>query len=85
MESDPVEPDGPAAYALRLPGRNLYLTPLLKQKKFRNFKLKIGAMTAFNELQEDKLGTLEEMGAGKGTQTASIMFYIFLINVSLAH
>ena len=75
--SEPVEPDGPAAYALRLPGKNLYLTPLLKAKKFRYFQFKTGAMAAFNELQKAKLGTLEEVGAGKGTQTASAFTIIF--------
>lgn len=76
MELEPVEPDGPAAYALRLPGRNLYLTPLLKLKKFRNFKLRVGAMSAFHELERAMLGTLEEVGAGKGTQSASTISFI---------
>ena len=50
-----------AAFCLKLPGKSLYLTPLLKAKKFRNFGYKTGTMCAFREL-----------GAGKGTRTVSI-------------
>ena len=58
-----------AAVCLRLPGRNLYLTPLLKAKKFRNFGYKTGDMSAFRELEIAQLGKVEELGAGKGTHT----------------
>ena len=61
-----------AAHCLRLPGKSLYLTPLLKAKRFRNFGYKTGALKAFQELQLAQLGSLEEIGAGKGTQTVSL-------------
>lgn len=64
---EPVDPDGVAAYALRIPGKNLYLTPLLKKKKFRKYGYKTGAMAAFEELLKAEIGKLEEIGAGKGT------------------
>ena len=60
-----------AALCLKLPGKNLYLTPLLKAKKFRNVGYKTGAMSAFRELETAQLGTVEELGAGKGTRTVS--------------
>ena len=60
-----------AAFCLKLPGKNLYLTPLLKAKKFRNFGYKTGAMSAFRELELAQLGNIEEIGAGKGTRTVS--------------
>lgn len=71
-----MEPDGAAAHTLRLPGKKLYLTPLLKAKKFRNFGYRAGAMSAFEELQKAELGILEELGAGKGTRSASITPFI---------
>lgn len=80
IQSQPVEPDGAAAHTLRLPGKNLYLTPLLKAKKFRNFGYRAGAMAAFEELQEAKLGTLEEIGAGKGSRSASVIIILNLIS-----
>ena len=61
-----------AAHCLRLPGKSLHLTPLLKAKRFRNFVYKTGALKAFQELQLAQLGSLEEIGAGKGTQTVSL-------------
>lgn len=82
MQSEPVEPDGAIAHVLRLPGKSLYLTPLLKAKKFRNFGYRQGAMSAFEELQKANLGTLEESGAGKGTRLASIIHILFSISFS---
>jgi hypothetical protein len=69
--TEPVEPNGAPAHTLNLPGKMLYLTPLLKAKKFRKFGYKEGALAAFEELQNAKLGKLEELGAGKGTHAAS--------------
>ena len=48
-----------AAHCLKLPGKNLHLTPLNNAKRFRNFGYKKGAMKAFEELQMSELGTLE--------------------------
>ena len=60
-----------AAFCLKLPGKNLYLTPLLKAKKFRSYGYKTGAMSAFRELQNADLGKVEEFGAGKGGRIVS--------------
>lgn len=60
-----------AAHTLRLPGQRLYLTPLLKAKKFRKFGYKEGALSAFRELENSDLGKLEEFEAEKGTYLAS--------------
>lgn len=62
-----------AAFCLKLPGKNLYLTPLLKAKKFRSYGYKTGAMSAFRELQNADLGKVEEFGAGKGGRTVSLL------------
>lgn len=47
-----------AAYCLVLPGKTLYLTPLLNIKKFRAHGNKDGAVTAFFQLQEENLGKI---------------------------
>ena len=60
-----------AAYCLTLPGRKLYLTPLLGMKRFRNRGNKEGALTAFYQLEEDGLGKLLELQGSKGTSTVS--------------
>lgn len=62
-----------AGFCLKLPGKNLYLTPLLKAKKFRSYGYKTGAMSAFRELQTADLGTVEEFGAGKGGRTVRFL------------
>ena len=46
---------GAAAHCLKLPGKHLYLTPLLK---FRNYGSKSGAVAAFEELQSSELGKI---------------------------
>ena len=61
-----------AAFCQKLPGKNLYLSPLLKAKKFRSYGYKTGAISAFRELQTAELGSVEEFGAGKGGRTVSI-------------
>ena len=66
------------AHTLRLPGQNLYLTPLLKAKKFRKFGYKDGALSAFRELQDSDLGRLEEIGAEKGKCSASLILLSLL-------
>ena len=60
------------ALSLRLPGRILHLTPLLKAKKFRTQK-KPGALSAWENLQKAELGKLHmsdaKNGAGRYTFT----------------
>ena len=71
-ETSPADQDGDtAAYCLTLPGRTLYLTPLLAQKKFRKKGNKDGAVRAFYQLQEDGLGKVLEVGGNKGTSSVS--------------
>ena len=60
-----------AGYCLTLPGRKLYLTPLLGMKKFRKRGNKEGALAAFYQLEEDGLGKLLELQGSKGTSTVS--------------
>ena len=59
MEQPLSEIQSAAAHCLKLPGKNLLLTPLNNAKRFRNFGYKKGAMKAFEELQMSELGTLE--------------------------
>ena len=56
-----------AAYCLHLPGKVLYLSPLLAQKKFRKRGNKDGALRAFYQLETEGLGKVLEVGCGKGT------------------
>ena len=71
-ETSPAAQDGDtAAYCLTLPGRTLYLTPLLAQKKFRKKGNKDGAVRAFYQLQEEGLGKVLEVGGNKGTSSVS--------------
>ena len=62
---------GAAAHCLKLPRKNLYLTPLLKAKTFTNFGYRTEAISVFRELQTAQLGQLKELGTGKGTSTVS--------------
>ena len=56
-----------AAYCLQLPGKVLYLSPLLAPKKFRKRGNKDGALRAFYQLETEGLGKVLEVGCGKGT------------------
>lgn len=58
-----------AGYCLSLPGRTLYLTPLLAMKKFRRRGNKDGAIRAFYRLEEDGLGKVLEISGSKGILT----------------
>ena len=60
-----------AAFCLSLPGRILYLTPLLAQKRFRKRGNKEGALRAFCQLEEDGLGKLFEVTGSKGSACVS--------------
>ena len=60
-----------ASYCLTLPGKVLYLTPLLNAKKFRKRGNKDGAIRAFYKLAENGLGEVVEYGGTKGTTIVS--------------
>jgi len=53
-------------YCLLLPGKILYLSPLLEAKKFRYRNHKKGALQAMRTLEQEGLGLLEEVGTSKG-------------------
>ena len=48
-----------AGYTITLPGKTLYLTPLLSQKKFRAYGNKDGAVKAFFQLENEAFFQLE--------------------------
>jgi hypothetical protein len=54
-----------AGYCLTLPGKTLFLTPLLSQKKFRSYGNKDGAVKAFFQLEEEGLGKTHIVGNSK--------------------
>ena len=72
------EDEATAAYCLTLPGRKLYLTPLLSMKKFR--KSKEGAIRVFSKLEEHGLGKVLELSGSKGTSTVcmdcNVLWYL---------
>ena len=51
-----------------LPGRILYLTPLLNAKKYRNRGNKDGAIQAFFQLEEEGLEMWSRLKGGKEAQ-----------------
>ena len=61
-----------AGFCLTLPGRILFLTPLLALKKFRKKGNKDGAVRAFYRLQEEGLGRVIEVEGCKGTSSVSM-------------
>lgn len=61
-----------AAYCLVLPGKTLYLTPLLNIKKFRAHGNKDGAVTAFFQLQEENLGKICVIGNSRANPVSII-------------
>ena len=63
--------DETAAFCLSLPGKTLYLTPLLALKKFRKRGNKDGAVRAFYRLHEEGLGKVLEVTGSKGTSSVS--------------
>ena len=73
------EDEATAAYCLTLPGRKLYLTPLLSMKKFRKRGNK-GAIRAFYKLEENGLGKVLELSGSKGTSTVcmdcNVLWYL---------
>ena len=66
--------DATAAYCLLLPGKVLYLSPLLGQKKFRKRGNKNGAVRAFYQLEDEGLGKVLEVGCTKGTSVVMTFF-----------
>ena len=68
MPAAASQEDETAGFCLTLPGRILYLTPLLALKKLGN---KDGAVRAFYRLQEEGLGNVQEVMGTKGTSSVS--------------
>ena len=67
-EQEVTDEDGcTAGYCLSLPGRTLYLTPLLAMKTFRKRGNKDGAIKAFYRLEEEGLGKVLEVAGSKGS------------------
>lgn len=56
----PLTSNMAATHTLKLPGGKLFLTPLLKAKKYRNYGHKQGALTAWEKLEESGLGRVEK-------------------------
>ena len=71
MPAAASQEDETAGFCLTLPGRILYLTPLLALKKFRKKGNKDGAVRAFYRLQEEGLGNVQEVMGTKGTSSVS--------------
>ena len=65
-KEQPTEVKGSISHTLKLPGKRLYLTPLLKPKKFRNHGYKAGALAIFDELQQAGLGVVETITKKSG-------------------
>ena len=65
--------DETAGFCLCLPGKTLYLTPLLALKKFRKKGNKDGAVRAFYQLQEEGLGKVLELTGTKGISSVSAL------------
>ena len=71
MTENLSDDDATAAFCLHLPGKILYLSPLLAQKKFRKRGNKDGAIRAFYQLETEGLGKVMEVGCTKGTSIVS--------------
>ncbi len=63
-QSDLLE-DTICHHTILLPGRNLYLTPLLDKKKYRGKGNREGALLAFRTLQETGLGDIHTVPGTK--------------------
>ena len=72
-----IEDKTTVAFCLTLPGRKLYLQPLLAMKTFRNRGNKTGAITAFYKLEDAKLGKVLEITNSKGTTTVNKWLQIY--------
>ena len=76
MIGEADEQDTTAGYCLTLPGKKLYLTPLLAMKKFRKKGNKDGALKAFYQLEEEGLGKVLEVAGTKSTSSVSTTLYL---------
>ena len=65
-KEQPTEVKGSISHTLKLSGKRLYLTPLLKAKKFRNHGYKAGALAIFDELQQAGLVVVETITKKSG-------------------
>ena len=68
------EEDSTCAFCLLLPGKILYLSPLLAMKKFRKRGNKEGAIGSFYKLESEGLGKVLEVRGARGTSTVSLTF-----------
>ena len=57
--------DNYAVHSLRPPGKQLFLMPLLKAKKYCNYGNKQGVLDAWKELEQSGLGKLERTDTSK--------------------
>ena len=73
--------NGLATYCLKLPGKRLYLSELLHQKKFRNRGNKAAALAAMHELEAAGIGELEKKESRRGTSAVSTMSVVWKITV----
>ena len=65
--------DSTAGFCLTIPGKKLFLAPLLAMKKFRKRGNKEGAVSAFYQLEEEGLGIVIEVAGAKGASTGSTL------------
>ena len=63
-----------ATYCLTLPGKELFLSPFLSNKKFREKGNKEGAIKAFDLLQQEGLGQVMETTSVRGTSKVDLLY-----------
>ena len=87
--SDPISTsadDAIAGFCLTLPGKTLYLTPLLTAKKFRGRGNKEGALRAFYQLEEEDFGrVLVVGGSSRVSQVTSTLVHTHLSTLTLIY
>ena len=79
--SDPISTsadDATAGFCLTLPGKTLYLTPLLTAKKFRGRGNKEGALRAFYQLEEEHFGRV--LVVGGSSRVSQVTNYATLVH-----
>ena len=69
--SKPPDDKENAAYCLTIPGKKLYIQPLLAMKRFRYRGNKRGAIRAIYLLEKDGLAKVIELTNSKGTTVVS--------------
>ena len=70
-----------SAFCLLLPGKNLHLSTLLAQKKFRHRGNKEGALNAFHALESAGLGKLKTEEKDRGAAEVLVLSY-FIVNLT---